>query len=44
MMGTIPTDVRSGLLELFYGVYEKDPDRCCIARAPGHLFGIARRD
>ncbi len=28
MMGTIPSDVRSGLLELFYGVYEKDPDRC----------------
>ena len=27
MMGAIPTDVRSGLLELFYGVYEKDPDR-----------------
>ena len=28
MMGTIPNDVRGGLLELFYGVYEKDPDRC----------------
>mmetsp|Transcript_1238 Transcript_1238/g.3679 ORF Transcript_1238/g.3679 Transcript_1238/m.3679 type:complete len:832 (+) Transcript_1238:121-2616(+) len=28
MMGEIPKDVRSGLLELFYGVYEKDPDRC----------------
>lgn len=27
MMGEIPSDVRSGLLELFYGVYEKDPDR-----------------
>ena len=27
MMGAIPSDVRSGLLELFYGVYEKDPDR-----------------
>ena len=23
MMGTIPSDIRSGLLELFYGVYEK---------------------
>jgi predicted unusual protein kinase regulating ubiquinone biosynthesis (AarF/ABC1/UbiB family) len=31
MMGTIPTDVRSGLLELFYGVYQKDPDRCLDA-------------
>lgn len=30
MMGTIPSDVRSGLLELFYGVYEKDPDRCAL--------------
>ena len=28
MMGTIPGDVREGLLELFYGVYQKDPDRC----------------
>ena len=27
MMGTIPGDVREGLLELFYGVYQKDPDR-----------------
>ncbi|KAL3158073.1 hypothetical protein ABBQ32_011679 [Trebouxia sp. C0010 RCD-2024] len=31
MMGGIPSDVRSGLLELFYGVYEKDPDRCIDA-------------
>lgn len=31
MMGQIPTDVRSGLLELFYGVYQKDPDRCLDA-------------
>ena len=31
MMGTIPSDVRSGLLELFYGVYQKDPDRCIDA-------------
>jgi predicted unusual protein kinase regulating ubiquinone biosynthesis (AarF/ABC1/UbiB family) len=31
MMGTIPSDVRSGLLELFYGVYQKDPDRCLDA-------------
>ena len=23
MMGTIPGDVRAGLLELFYGVYQK---------------------
>ena len=28
MMGIIPGDVREGLLELFYGVYQKDPDRC----------------
>ena len=27
MMGVIPSDIRAGLLELFYGVYEKDPDR-----------------
>ena len=31
MMGTIPSDVRNGLLELFYGVYQKDPDRCIDA-------------
>jgi predicted unusual protein kinase regulating ubiquinone biosynthesis (AarF/ABC1/UbiB family) len=31
MMGQIPTDVRGGLLELFYGVYQKDPDRCIDA-------------
>ncbi|BDA47029.1 Protein ACTIVITY OF BC1 COMPLEX KINASE 8, chloroplastic [Coccomyxa sp. Obi] len=31
MMGTIPGDVRAGLLELFYGVYQKDPDRCIEA-------------
>ena len=30
MMGTIPGDVREGLLELFYGVYQKDPDRHAI--------------
>lgn len=42
MMGTIPGDVRAGLLELFYGVYQKDPDRraspllavlCCLPGA-----------
>jgi hypothetical protein len=31
MMGAIPGDVRAGLLELFYGVYQKDPDRCIDA-------------
>ena len=31
MMGQIPSDVRGGLLELFYGVYQKDPDRCIDA-------------
>ena len=34
MMGSIPNDVRGGLLELFYAVYEKDPDRCG-PRGPG---------
>lgn len=27
MMGRIPGDVRGGLLELFYGVYNRDADR-----------------
>ena len=31
MMGVIPSDIRSGLLELFYGVYEKNSDRCIDA-------------
>ena len=31
MMGQIPADVRGGLLELFYGVYQRDPDRCIDA-------------
>ena len=31
MMGAIPNDVRGGLLELFYGVYQRDPDRCIDA-------------
>eukprot|EP00879_Flechtneria_rotunda_P032356 GHRR01035548.1.p1 GENE.GHRR01035548.1~~GHRR01035548.1.p1 ORF type:complete len:620 (+),score=233.11 GHRR01035548.1:197-2056(+) len=31
MMGSIPGNVRGGLLELFYGVYEKDADRCLDA-------------
>lgn len=31
MMGRLPNGVRDGLLELFYGVYEKDPDRCLDA-------------
>jgi hypothetical protein len=49
MMGTIPTDVRSGLLELFYGVYEKDPDRCIGALVtmgvliPGNDMTAVRR-
>ena len=29
--GSIPADVKGGLLELFYGVYEKDSDRCLEA-------------
>eukprot|EP00889_Picochlorum_renovo_P007107 jgi/Picre1/34137/NNA_001612.t1 len=31
MMGTIPNDVRGGLLELFYGVYKKNVDGCLDA-------------
>jgi hypothetical protein len=30
MMGSIPGDVRGGLMELFYGVYNRDPDRCAL--------------
>lgn len=49
MMGTIPSGVRSGLLELFYGVYEKDPDRCIGALVtmgvliPGNDMTAVRR-
>ena len=39
MMGTIPNDVRSGLLDLFYGVYEKDPDRCYCKGHAGYVCG-----
>ena len=31
MMGSIPNDVRSGLLELFYGVYKRNVDGCLDA-------------
>jgi len=31
MMGTIPGDVPGGLLELFYGVYNKNADKCLDA-------------
>ncbi|KAI8469667.1 MAG: ABC1 family-domain-containing protein [Monoraphidium minutum] len=31
MMGKIPGDVRGGLMELFYGVYNRDADRCLEA-------------
>lgn len=31
MMGTIPPGVKGGLLELFYGVYNRDADRCLEA-------------
>lgn len=27
MMGGIPTTVKDGLLDLFYGVYQRDPDK-----------------
>jgi hypothetical protein len=49
MMGTIPSDVRSGLLELFYAVYEKNPDRCIDALVtmgvliPGNDMTAVRR-
>ena len=31
MMGRIPNDVRGGLVELFYAVYQKDVDGCMSA-------------
>jgi len=31
MVGRLPNDVRGGLLELFYGIYQKDSDRCLEA-------------
>ncbi|CAG9466104.1 unnamed protein product [Pedinophyceae sp. YPF-701] len=31
MMGALKTDVRAGLLNLFYGTYEKDADKCLDA-------------
>lgn len=31
MMGSIPGGVRGGLMQLFYGVYNKDPDSCLDA-------------
>mmetsp|Transcript_29730 Transcript_29730/g.65790 ORF Transcript_29730/g.65790 Transcript_29730/m.65790 type:complete len:842 (-) Transcript_29730:440-2965(-) len=31
MAGSIPPTVKGGLLELFYGVYNRDPDRCLEA-------------
>ncbi|GFR47545.1 hypothetical protein Agub_g9268 [Astrephomene gubernaculifera] len=33
MMGSLAPQVKSGLLELFYGVYNRDPDRCLDALA-----------
>lgn len=31
MMGAIPSAVKGGLLDLFYGVYSQDPDKCLAA-------------
>lgn len=31
MMGSLAPNVKSGLLDLFYGVYNRDPDRCLDA-------------
>jgi hypothetical protein len=47
MMGRIPSDIRGGLLELFYGVYEKDPDRRALGASKHplawlHSPGLAR--
>lgn len=43
MMGSIPGGVRGGLMELFYGVYEKDADRheAAAARLPCSLMCVA---
>jgi hypothetical protein len=42
MMGRIPGDVRGGLMELFYGVYNLDADRCLDALiAMGVLVGVS---
>ena len=38
MMGVIPSDIRSGLLELFYGVYEKDSDRWVALYCNYHML------
>ena len=46
MMGTIPSDIRSGLLELFYGVYEKVQSRSLqsTSSTAEHLACPAYRD
>jgi hypothetical protein len=28
---SISPNIREGLLEVFYGVYEKDPDKVCLS-------------
>ncbi|GFH17571.1 ABC-1-like kinase, partial [Haematococcus lacustris] len=33
MMGAIAPQVKGGLLDLFYGVYNRDPDKCLDALA-----------
>jgi predicted unusual protein kinase regulating ubiquinone biosynthesis (AarF/ABC1/UbiB family) len=38
MMGRIPGDVRTGLLELFYGVYQRDVDGCLEALVKMGVF------
>jgi len=44
MMGTIPGDVRGGLLELFYGVYNKCGRRVGVGgRGAGASGGRCRR-
>lgn len=40
MMGAIPGGVRGGLMELFYGVYEKDADRWGRVERAGR-WGVA---
>ena len=42
MMGTIPGDVRAGLLELFYGVYQKVRPGCQNLSAADWLINPAK--
>ncbi|KAG6773605.1 hypothetical protein POTOM_020895 [Populus tomentosa] len=39
MMGSISPNIREGLLETFYGVYEKDPDKVIVCLKYGGPWG-----